>query len=177
MSRLFDINEINKSANQGCKLEACAMESITGDALFIRSKTSDLLNKLIGKIRPGQMIEFCTAGEFSMHELLQYLLSITGPANVYLSTWTIKETPARVIYSLINQGYIKGIYCVLDYRIRTLDAKHFDLIKSILTEHKLTKCHAKTIAIEGERMSLSVISSANFSNNQRIETGCIKCSD
>ncbi len=172
---LFDIKDIGSPS--GNKLDA-RTHAIQGfNSLQIRGKASELIKNLFGKIVPGEIIEFCTAGEFSMHQLLQYLLSCTGPADVYLSTWTIKEEPARILYSLIKEGYIKNIYCVLDYRIRTLDAKHFDFIKQMLTSYKLTKCHAKTIAVHGERLSLSVVSSANLSNNPRIETGYINCTE
>lgn len=140
-------------------------------------KSSELLNNLFGKIMPGTITEFCTAGEFSQHQVLQYLLTITGSANVYISTWTLKEEPARVLHFLRQTQKIKNLYCVFDYRIRTLDAKHFSFIEKSVTAYALTKCHAKVMVIEGERMSAAVVSSANFSNNPRIEAGYISCID
>jgi hypothetical protein len=172
---LFDINTKAKASD---KLSASAHTlpmGTNGDLVQIRCKAKDLIHNLVGEIKPANFIEFCTAGEFSMHHLLQYLLTVSGPANVYLSTWTIKEEPARVLHALKKSGQIKDLYCALDYRIRTLDAKHFHFIESILTGHVLTKCHAKVIAIEGEKASIAVVSSANMSNNPRIEAGTISC--
>lgn len=171
---LFDINEEITGTN---KLAASTniIDDVKG--VPIRSRASELTIKLFNKIVPGAFIEFCTAGEFSMHHLLQHLLSISGPANVYLSTWTIKEDPARVLHYLKKSGHIKDLYAVLDYRIRTQDAKHYHLIEKLLTGHVLTKCHAKVIAIEGEKCSFAVVSSANMSNNPRIEAGYIACND
>lgn len=174
---LFNLDDIEKvSAKTSNKLEASAHTiPPDGELIQVRCKASQLIHNLFKEIKPGNFIEFCTAGEFSMHQLLQYLLTITGPANVYLSTWTIKEEPARVLYALKNAGKIKNLYCVLDYRIRTQDAKHFHFLESILTGYALTKCHAKVIAIEGERSSIAVSGSANMSNNPRIEAGYIAC--
>lgn len=176
---LFDLNDIEKvSIKTSNKLEASAHilpSGSEGDLVQVACKASHLIENLFKEIKPGNFIEFCTAGEFSMHQLLQYLLTISGPANVYLSTWTIKEEPARVLHALKKSGKIKNLYCVLDYRIRTQDAKHFHFIESILTGYVLTKCHAKVIAIEGVRANMAVVSSANMSNNPRIEAGYIAC--
>ncbi len=177
MGELFNRLDIDKNTAAVNKLCASSIISNNEGTLQLRSKTCNLLDNLVGKIIPGNIIEFCTAGEFSVHQLLHYLLLQAGPSNIYLSTWTIKEEPARVLFSLKREGLIKNIYCVLDYRVRTLDAKHFDFIKKIMTDHKLTKCHAKTISIDGERLSLSIVSSANLSNNPRIETGYINCTE
>ena len=108
-----------------------------------------------------------------MHELLTYLLEQSGPADVYISTWTLKEEPARILYALKQSGAIRNLYFVFDYRIRTLDAKHFDFIEKFATGYVLTKCHAKVMVIDGERLKASVVSSANMSNNPRIECGYI----
>ncbi|MES2590895.1 MAG: hypothetical protein V4608_03335 [Bacteroidota bacterium] len=170
--------DIHEKFNVESKLDASTHtipSGSDGSLVQIRSRASDLIHNLFKEIKPANFIEFCTAGEFSMHQLLQYLLTISGPANVYMSTWTIKEDPARVLHALKKSGQIKDLYCVLDYRIRTLDAKHFDFIESIMTRYVLTKCHAKVIAIEGEKASMAVVSSANMSNNPRIEAGYIAC--
>lgn len=176
MKELFGINEIDNSiAAAGSKLSASKNVLSADQTLQVRSRASQLISELMGKIISENIIEFCTAGEFSMHHLIEYLLEQTGPADIYLSTWTIKEEPARVLFNLKKSGLIKNLYCVFDYRIRTLDAKHFDFVKNIVTAYTLTKCHAKTVAIEGEKFSLALSSSANLSNNPRIETGYISC--
>ncbi|MCK6649177.1 MAG: hypothetical protein L6Q66_05950 [Bacteroidia bacterium] len=146
-----------------------------GELVQISCKASDLIKNVIGETSPGSFIEFCTAGEFSLHQLIQHLLTETGPADIYLSTWTLKEEPARVLYALKKAGLIKTLNCVFDYRIRTLDAKHFDFVQKILDSYTLTKVHAKVVSIIGENRSLAVSCSANMSNNPRIEAGVISC--
>jgi len=174
---MFDTKDIDSSISTTVtQLRATSMATNNAAGVsFIKCRATDLLLRLIGVITPGKFIEFFTAGEFSMHQLLQHLLTITGPADVYISTWTLKEEPARLLYLLKKEGKIKRLYCVFDYRIRTLDAKHFDFIEKIIDGYALTKCHAKVMAIDGELCGISVISSANMSNNPRIEAGVISC--
>ena len=177
---LFKFTDIDKVIKDQDKLNACALVDKSLEDIqmsFIRSKTNDFMLNIFGQIKPKQTIEFCTAGEFSMHQLLQYILTFTGPANVYLSTWTLKEEPARVLHFLKKTGKIKELNCVFDYRIRTLDEKHFDFLHTIIDKYTLTKCHAKVLAIEGWYFNVAVISSANMSNNPRIEAGYISCND
>lgn len=170
--KLFSLSAVKTVSKN---LTASSSPINVDDTTFIKSKANQLFMQLFGKINQGNIIQYCTAGQFSTHQLIQYLISITGPANVYLSTWALKEEPARVLYYLKKTGKIKQLNCVFDYRIRTLDAKHFDFLNNLIDNYALTKNHSKTIAIEGEKMSLAVISSANMSNNPRIETGCIIC--
>ncbi len=175
---LFETKDIDNVLNTGGKLSSTALinePNQNGEQTFVRAKSHELMIKIFGQIKSNNTIQFCTAGEFSTHQLLQYLLTFTGPANVYLSTWTLKEEPARVLYFLKKTGKIKQLNCVFDYRIRTLDAKHFDFLEKIIDKYALTKCHAKVLSIEGESMSIAVISSANMSNNPRIEAGYISC--
>ena len=169
--------DIQKRLSQVHNLRASKVSTSNANNYVVSCKSSELLQNLVGKIQPGTAVEFCTAGEFSMHQLLQYLLTETGNANVYISTWTLKEEPARVLHFLKQTGKIKALYCVMDYRIRTMDAKHFDFIAKSMDAYMLTKCHAKVMVIEGERMSVTVVSSANFSNNPRIEAGVISCNE
>jgi hypothetical protein len=172
---LFTEKDINSQIVHANLSPTVSKSSDGEESILIRSKVSEFMLNIFGKIQPGVTIEFCTAGQFSTHQLLSYLLNIAGPSNVYLSTWTLKEEPARVLYFLKKTGKIKQLHCVFDYRIRTLDAKHFDFLQSFIDKYTLTKCHAKVLAIEGENLSIAVISSANMSNNPRIEAGYISC--
>ena len=141
--------------------------------LLINSRAKSLCSELVDKIEPNMHVDFCTAGELSIFQLVQYALTVTGPADLYLSTWTIKEDPARSLIQLKEKGTIKNLYGIFDQRIKTLDAGHFHLIETGMTKFALTKNHAKVVVIEGKELSLCIVSSANFSNNPRIEAGFI----
>ena len=170
---LFNISDIgDQDKSEKLEFSFTNYESVD-DLVLISCKAKDLLKELTNKLIPKRMIEFCTAGELSLHNLLQYLLKITGPADVYISTWAMKEDPARVLLFLKETGKIKQLFGIFDYRVRSTDSKHFQLIEKAFTKFVLTKNHSKVVVITGQTLSISIISSANFSNNPRIEVGYI----
>lgn len=160
------------STNKHELLESSSAVVVSVGTKRIACKASQLSEQL-NALSSDCDIEFCTAGEFSFHHLIEALLEITGPADLYLSTWTIKEDPARVLASLKQKGVIKSLYCVFDHRVRTLDAKHFHFVEKVATSISLTQCHAKAAVLLGEKMNVVITTSANMSNNPRIEIGRI----
>ena len=52
----------------------------------------------------------------------------------------------------------------------------FQFAQGITTSVKLAKCHAKVTVLENEHWSVTIVSSANMTNNPRIEAGVI-CTD
>lgn len=108
-----------------------------------------------------------------MHQLLEYLLRKTGPCRVWMTTWTITEEPMRALLAMIKDGLILELNAVLDYRIERRKPEAFQLASSIITRIKLTKCHAKVLVLKNETWSVTILGSANFSKNPRIEAGVI----
>lgn len=127
----------------------------------------------IGELVEHKVIKFMSKGAWSMHELLAYLVEKTGPADVHLSAWTMSEDPARVIYKLKEEGLIKKLSCLLDYRIHTNAGDAMQLLLGITDRIALVKTHAKVMVILNKQWGISVVGSANFSRNKRIEAGTI----
>lgn len=134
------------------------------------------LEKTIGQLEDGDLLHFMTPGKWSMHELLEYLLLRTGPAEVYLTTWTMTEQPASAIARLHRQGQIEQLNCVLDHRIKERSPKAFQVLSPAITRHRLTHIHAKTTVIRNADWGIAVVGSSNYSRNPRIETGTITVS-
>lgn len=171
---LFNSSDLNYHESSGtCLIPEAKVLKDESDISFISCKASEVVKRL-KEICPGNnRIDFCTAGEFSMHHVLEYLVQQNAPVDVYLCSWTIKEEPARLLYALKQMKLIKGLYCIFDYRMKTLDAKHFHFLEKVADKIVLTKNHAKAMVIVGESISYCVTGSANFSNNPRIEIGSI----
>jgi hypothetical protein len=173
---LFDINTVNSEPTEALQFSS-AVQNAPDELLQLSVRAKELLSNLFDELTPNKHIDFCTAGELSIHQFIQYALTVTGPADVYISSWAIKEDPARVLLFLKETGKIKKLFGVFDYRIKTLDAKHFHLIEKSFNQYALTKCHAKVVVIESETLCLVIVSSANLSNNPRIECGFISTID
>lgn len=144
-----------------------------GDANTYSLQSMSDIKQHIGKLEQNRHVYFWSRGQWSMHELLEYLLNQTGPADVWMSTWTVTEDPVRKLFILKKQGLIKSLNCILDYRIQGRKPGPFQLLEKTADRIALTQCHAKAMAIINEEWEVSVIGSANFSKNPRLEAGVI----
>ncbi len=136
------------------------------------SKNYKELNESFAQLEKGYTYQLVSLGRWSMHHLLFHLLKMTGPANVYATTWSISEDVIRHIVEAKNQGLINEMTFIFDYRVRKyrpgayfLSQQHF---KSIVTS-----CHAKVTIIESKTHHLTIVGSANYTRNDRIEVGSI----
>lgn len=131
------------------------------------------LSQVIGNIEKDQVIPFATGGKWSMHQLMEYLLIQAGPCKLWFTTWTISEDAMRAMVDLIQKGLVTELNAVLDYRIERRKPEAFQLAANIITNIRLTKCHAKVLVLANEDWNISVMGSANFSKNPRLEAGVI----
>lgn len=147
---------------------------ITGE--LVKSMNQSLeLQEVIALIKPDANVLWVSDGKWSAHQLLLALLDITGPANVYISSYAMSETPARYLVNLKQIGFIKDLYCVLDNRVDTRTAGTLQIIKCIATDYSLIDTHAKVTVIENEQWNIAIIGSANYTENNRYEAGIVSC--
>jgi hypothetical protein len=121
----------------------------------------------------GRTVHWVSEGDWSMHQLLQKLLELTGPADVFISSYAFSELPARTIADMKATGTIRKLFCVLDSRIDVRSASALTLIKNTADKCKLTHTHAKVTVIRNDQWFLVVVGSANYTTNVRYEAGII----
>jgi len=163
-------------------IEIATPEAVVGEISF-NSRSAwkkaieiDKLSQIrsdIGAIVPDQTIKFWTEGRWSMHDLLAYLLGESGPAQVMISTWAIGELAARKLHQLRTTGAITKLSLILDYRINERSPKALQLLKSTADQLSITKCHAKVTVIQSDSLCISIVTSANYTRNPRLEAGTI----
>lgn len=132
-----------------------------------------MIRETVGPISDGDAVPYFSKGAWSNHDLLEYLLEMSGPAVVWLSTWGIGEEAFRKIHHLMNQGKITELNCLFDHRISQEKAKELQLVKGMANRIVFMKNHSKVFAVQGVNASFSVFTSANFTNNPRMEAGVI----
>lgn len=169
-SPLFDINILSEEEKKAAKSGAVSIQSIIDNAIGKRKQTLDFV---FGSIKENTTVHFSTGAEWSMIELLMYLLEQSGPADVIMSTFEISEYPARLIQQLIECGSITSFKCLLDYRSKERKEGVFHLVKNIAVQIKSIPCHAKVTVIRNDSWNIVVVGSANYTRNIRIEAGVI----
>ena len=122
---------------------------------------------------PGTCIHYISKGQWSLHELISWLLHITGPADVMVTSFSLSETAIRSFLHLIDAGLIKSLKCLFD--ISTKKNK-FDLLmfaQQVSGKIYLNTNHSKLILIENDQHRVIIQSSANLTVNRRFEAGAI----
>jgi hypothetical protein len=169
---LFKFDQVSESNLPDNNTHA-AVEKSDSHQLAVSGKGSIVIKELISSIKPGETIHYASAGAWSSHELLEHLLTITGPAKVYLTTWAMSENPVRTILNLIDKGLITELNCIFDLKVQDRAPKVFQLIKGISSRVRLVHCHAKVFVVENEHWGISNNGSANWTRNPRMEAGVL----
>ena len=112
---------------------------------------------------------------WSLHDVLERLLQLTGPAHVCMTSWAISEAPARKISRLLASEQILSMHCVFDHRTVKHCPSAMQLVTGQFGKVKLTGIHAKVLVIQNDSWGISVTSTANATNKKRIEKYVIAC--
>jgi hypothetical protein len=170
---LFLAEELGKKKTDRPKSGAVPF---SGSNIRVIGKANEKLHQVFGKVIEDQSVHFASLGDWSTHDLLFFLLEQTGPARVYFTTWAISEYAIRQLYQFIEQGLILELKGIFDYRNGIRKPAELQFLQKITTDIKAAKCHAKVTVVENDQWGISVVGSANYTRNPRIEAGVL-CSD
>lgn len=140
---------------------------------FTRNKT---LAECMPVLEQGSNYAFWSDGKWHLHELLFHLLSFTGPAELHIATWSIKELPMRLLVQAKAGGTITGISCLVDKRVKHQNPDVWAMGQLNFNRLAENNVHAKVTVIRNEHYSVSIVTSANYTNNPRQEGGTISTS-
>ena len=131
----------------------------------------------LGEIRMGQTKHFYSNGAFNLVQLVLYLLKQTGPAHVFISSYSIAEDSLATLKKLQDKGEIWDIAFLIDNRVRTISPKPFDyLVTAFPDRYRCCALHAKVALIWNDDWHLSVVGSQNATHNPKLERGIIHTS-
>ena len=169
---LFSTDDLKRK-----KADKAGSGSITsgGTTLLTIGKANAKLHQVFGQVAQQQSVHYVSLGDWSTHDLLFFLLEQTGPARVYFTTWAISEYAIRQLYQFIEQGLILELKGIFDYRNGIRKPAELQFLQKITTDIKAAKCHAKVTVIENDNWGISVVGSANYTRNPRIEAGVLCC--
>lgn len=128
------------------------------------------LDKLIGSIERNETIHILTRSTWSTPHLMDYLVDQIGPAEGYVTSWSIKEQSVRILLGMIDEKRLKGLHGLFDERIRVNCPQAAQLVESEVSDIRLTKIHAKLTVLINDDWAIGISSSANLTRNPRIES-------
>lgn len=140
---------------------------------FVKCKVRQSLNECFPDIQQSKSYDFVSLSEWSTHEMVFHLLSLVGSANLYVATWSMSETPARMLVEAMQAGVIKELHCLFDYRIKVRYPAVHDYVKQHFTTVGIGNSHAKVTVLMNDEWAIRIVGSSNYTNNPRIEAGVL----
>ncbi len=143
----------------------------TIDSVICRNP--DKLMKLISAIEQNEHIHFVSDGDWSMHDLVMQLLLKYKPAQLFITTYAIREFSIRQLILAQERGDISNIKMLLDYRAKVRTPEVYHLASMNIDSIFLTSIHAKVTVIKSKVGYVAIVASANWTQNPRIEAGVL----
>jgi hypothetical protein len=108
-----------------------------------------------------------------LFDVIEKILQETGPAKVYISTFSTSEEFLRRIYRLKKEGLILRSAMLADLKASRKTVILYSLISNTFDECYLAENHSKVILIENSRFRVSICTSQNQTRGNRTESGMI----
>lgn len=132
---------------------------------------SEIFKEISGS--PCFTVPYYSRAEFSMHELMEYLVGVCGPCRLRLSTFSVSEIAVRTLFRLVEKGQITGLQCIMDTTVQRHRLGLLYFASHIATTIALVKNHAKILLLDNAVNQWVVVGSANMNVNDKIEAGMV----
>lgn len=134
----------------------------------LRTKTA---REAIGQIYPDCSIFGITKGQFSLIELIAAILDQTGPANLFISTWTAAGADLTAAHDLLVSGKLLSCRFLVDHTFQRRKPAFASLVRELFGADsiRVTRNHAKFSLIRNEKWNIVLKTSMNLNTNPRLE--------
>ena len=130
------------------------------------------LTRSIGQLENGREHHFYSWGNFNLVRLISYLIKQTGPAHVFMTSYSFSQKSIEQLQHKISKGEILSFKVILDNRVRVMSPKPFQMIASSF-DYRCISVHAKVALIWNDQWKISIVTSQNATDNPKLERGTI----
>jgi len=125
----------------------------------------------IGKLEHGMSIFAITRGQFSMIDIVNYLLNEMGRSGVSIWTWVVADYEVEVMTALIENGQLSEGNLIVDYSAGKRNPDIVESWRSKFGENSVKVCknHAKLARIWNDDYKFLARGSMNLNFNPRFE--------
>lgn len=128
----------------------------------------------LGRLVPGKDKHFYSSGAFNLIQLLFYILKQTGPAHLFLTTYSISMESIAALHRKVESGELLSVRFLIDNRVRSISPKPFDcLVTTFPDSYRCLALHAKVALLYNEDWKITVVGSQNATHNPKLERGII----
>ena len=138
---------------------------------FADDKTKSL-TKSIGHIVPGKTMHYYSYGNFNLVRLILYLIKQTGPAHVFMTSYSFSQTSIEQLLNHQQKGNLLSFRVIIDNRVKTMSPVPFQMLSTAFN-YRCSSIHAKVALIWNDAWNISVVTSQNATDNPKLERGTI----
>ena len=138
---------------------------------YVRSFFSESASKAVGPLAPGCEIYGFTKGQFSLIDLIEHCLVCTGPADVFIATWSAAAGDIQRAHKFLKNGRIRSIRFLVDYSFQSRKPEFCSELVATFGHDvlRVTVTHAKYVLIRNDDWNLVIRTSMNLNYNPRFE--------
>jgi hypothetical protein len=138
---------------------------------YVRSFAGESASKSIGTLTPGCEIYGFTKGQFSLIDLIEHCLACTGPADVFIATWSAAAGDIQRAHKFLKNGRIRNIRFLVDYSFQSRKPEFCSELVATFGHDvlRVTVTHAKYVMIRNDDWDLVIRTSMNLNYNPRFE--------
>lgn len=140
---------------------------------FVICKNPDKLAALLSKLNKEKQLHYVSDGDWSTHDLIMQLLKQLKPAELFLTTYAIREFSIRQLVLAIERKELISINMIADYRAKMRTPEVYQLASQNMNKICLHSIHAKVTVLRSPHGSATIVGSSNLTSNPRIEAGVI----
>lgn len=108
-----------------------------------------------------------------LFDVLEFILSQTGPAKVYVSTFSTSEEFLRRLFSLRKRMLIIKSILLADLKAARKTVNLYTFMSSVFDDVYLSENHSKVLLVENDRWMVTVVTSQNQTRGNRTECAII----
>lgn len=131
-----------------------------------------LVNQII-KPLSGTLLQAYLDNRIQLFDVIEKILSETGPAEIYISTFSTSEEFLRQIFRLRKKGMITKATMLTDLKASRKTVNLYTFISNVFDNVYLAENHSKVILIRNSKWMVSICTSQNQTRGNRTESGMI----
>lgn len=140
---------------------------------FVICKNPEKLAALLSKLNKEKQLHYVSDGDWSTHDMINQLLKQLKPAELYLTTYAIREFSIRQIVLAMERKELISVNMIADYRAKMRTPEVYQLAANTMNKICLHSIHAKVTVLRSPYGCATIVGSSNLTSNPRIEAGVI----
>ena len=126
----------------------------------------------VGAITPGCEIYGLCRGQYSLIDLIEHVLTFTGPAELVISTWTAAGADIDYALRLTKDGRVERVTWLVDSSFPVRQPGYCAAMRERFGDAaiRVTQNHAKFVLIGNAAWHVTMRTSMNLNENKRLES-------